>query len=244
MPPRSRDSSITHAAEHPIAVRDASLQTVSVTIQTLQVNGKQMTLAVLRQLREEPLIDEQTCELQGTPWGLVNYHSGIGCDEFKSKDHEHLHVVWQKDDELRRSCVRALDYWFKPEPLAYLDYTLQADASAWAGRAILDGWKPQEVFHDPEMGDICWVQFGGRRISIVLSREMQSVLNPWAGYGSLDERRDALSRTVRTHGGKHLTAAEWRDVCEATASTKNAYEARYRTVFDTLRTLDQLFIAI
>ena len=83
-----------------LTVQNAQITTATVEVKTLTISGKQVTLAVFRQLREEPLIAEDGT-LSGVPWGIVNYHpdklcAGIG---------EHWHVVWQLGQELLRSAV-------------------------------------------------------------------------------------------------------------------------------------------
>ena len=59
--------------EKVIQIRDAVLKTLKVEVKSLTISGKQMTLAVFRQLIEEPLINVETGELKGVPWGTVNY---------------------------------------------------------------------------------------------------------------------------------------------------------------------------
>ena len=81
-----------------INVVEAKITTATVEIQTLTINGKQMTLAVFRQLQQEDIFDEEKGRLKGVPWGIVNYFWG-DCQP------NHLHVVWQKGNELRRACV-------------------------------------------------------------------------------------------------------------------------------------------
>lgn len=85
-----------------ITTQEATVKTATVEIKTLTISGKQMTLAVFRQLQEEVLLDRETLQLCGIPWGRVNYHPD--CKEIEDA---HLHVVWQKGGELRRSCVRS-----------------------------------------------------------------------------------------------------------------------------------------
>lgn len=80
-----------------LTVQNASITTAAVELKTLTISGKQVTLAVFRQLREEPLIAEDGT-LNGTPWGYVNYHPDKCSDS-----NEHWHVVWQHGDELLRS---------------------------------------------------------------------------------------------------------------------------------------------
>lgn len=94
-----------------IAVSDAHLKTAVVEIKSLVVSGKQMTLAVFRQIERECLIDYDTGKFEGLPWGTVNYCPDEACKYLSS----HLHVVWQKGGELRRATV-AYPGWKFPEP--------------------------------------------------------------------------------------------------------------------------------
>ena len=82
-----------------LTVRNAEVKTAAVEVKTLTISGKQVTLAVFRQLREEPLIAADGT-LNGVPWGTVNYHPGK-C----GNDPKHLHVVWQLGAELRRARI-------------------------------------------------------------------------------------------------------------------------------------------
>lgn len=82
-----------------LTVHNATIATAAVEIKTLTISGKQVTLAVFRQLREEALIAEDGT-LNGIPWGYVNYHPD------KCADHRpHRHYVWQGGDELLRSNI-------------------------------------------------------------------------------------------------------------------------------------------
>lgn len=83
----------------PLTVRNAQITTAAVEIKTLTISGKQVTLAVFRQIKVEPLLARDG-SLRGELWGTVNYHPG------KCAGNEpHWHVVWQKGSELRRSYV-------------------------------------------------------------------------------------------------------------------------------------------
>jgi hypothetical protein len=82
-----------------INVKEANLNTVAVEIQAMKIGAKQMTMGVFRQLEEEDIINWETFELKGVPWGKVNYFWG------DCKNADHLHIIWQKGDELRRACV-------------------------------------------------------------------------------------------------------------------------------------------
>ncbi len=80
-----------------LLTKDASVKTASVTIQSLSIGSKQVTLSVFRQVELEDLIDPGTLQLKGIPWGRVNYY-------WKDND-VGLHILWQKSTELRRDLL-------------------------------------------------------------------------------------------------------------------------------------------
>lgn len=84
-----------------LTVDQAQIHTANVEVKTLTISGKQVTLAVFRQLVEDDLLDED-CNLRGVPWGVVNYHPSKDCG---GDDTDHWHVVWQSGSDLRRSTV-------------------------------------------------------------------------------------------------------------------------------------------
>lgn len=94
-----------------IETKRASLDTMAVTIQALHVDGKQMTLAVFRQLPVRDLIGRGGA-FSGVPWGRVNYLAE-GC---------HAHVVAQDGDSLFRSRV-----YLKPDDDYYRDYSMELE---------------------------------------------------------------------------------------------------------------------
>lgn len=88
-----------------IHTSEAVIRTATVEVKSLTVSGKQMTLALFKQLYDEDLIDRYSGEMNGAPWGIVNYH----WDECKVKGQlvsKHIHVIWQRGNELRRSYVK------------------------------------------------------------------------------------------------------------------------------------------
>jgi hypothetical protein len=91
------------------ATRDTgSIEPATVTINTLKINGKQVTHDVFRQLKDAVLINHDG-SLAGPPWGLVNYHQKK-CDKLE----KHAHLVWQLDDQLRQDTIqppRWEPYW-------------------------------------------------------------------------------------------------------------------------------------
>jgi hypothetical protein len=86
-----------------IKTTEAVIATATVEIRTVSVAGKQMTLALYRQIPREEILAEGSAGFRGLPWGRVNYCLPKECDHMTLG--EHLHVIWQKGDELRRALV-------------------------------------------------------------------------------------------------------------------------------------------
>jgi hypothetical protein len=99
-----------------LTIHNAQITTATVEIKTLTISGKQVTLAVFRQLQEAGLITAEG-DLRGVPWGRVNYHTDkvpdayygssrpVPCTSEEAAYSSHLHVVWQAGSELRRALV-------------------------------------------------------------------------------------------------------------------------------------------
>jgi hypothetical protein len=92
----------------PLTTADVTIQTATVSVKTLVLGKKQMTLSVFRQLPRRHIIDmdedDMLC-LLGEPWGLVNYFwDGCGY-RVHDRPAEHLHVIWQLKSQLYRACV-------------------------------------------------------------------------------------------------------------------------------------------
>jgi hypothetical protein len=115
-----------------LTIHNAQITTAAIEIQTLTIGGKQVTLAVFRQLEESPWLDASG-DPRGTAWGRVNYCPGGGTcaaawqsDGWRGRERGsfHLHIVWQCNDELRRSAFQ--------DPESYY----VADAAAQAKRLV------------------------------------------------------------------------------------------------------------
>jgi hypothetical protein len=109
-----------------LTVHNATINTAAVEVKTLTISGKQVTLAVFRQLREEQLI-AQDGTFNGTPWGWVNYHPDK-CDGDKI---EHLHVVWQRGTDLLRSRVNVKPVFPKTVQWPEANRLLTARVARW-----------------------------------------------------------------------------------------------------------------
>lgn len=105
-----------------LTAENAVIKTAFVEVKTLTISGKQVTLAVFRQLPKEDLISLRDLKMNGVPWGHVNYHPDK-CSEAST----HLHVVWQKTTQLLRATVpRRVDHLYPYEG------NIQTHASEWA----------------------------------------------------------------------------------------------------------------
>jgi hypothetical protein len=126
-----------------ITVQDASVRTMTVEIKSLIVSGKQMTLAVFRQLPLRELIDRDRGELRGLPWGSVNYHWG-------DMDRDALHVVWQDEETLFRSLVPRAFTWTDAQNHRewVIRQLIAMTASAVLLTHILDG-SAKGALHEP-----------------------------------------------------------------------------------------------
>jgi len=81
-------------------IQHPAVHTLSVSVKVMKMGPKQVTLAVFRQLDEEPLIDDETVALRGVPWGRINY-----CQKNKCPEAIHLHIVWQMGEQIFHSLV-------------------------------------------------------------------------------------------------------------------------------------------
>jgi hypothetical protein len=119
----------------PLTVLNAEIKTAAVEIRTLSVSGKQVTLAVFRQLKEEELVNRDG-SLNGVPWGVVNYHPDkCGNDD----DYDpHIHVVWQRGKELLRSFVWLPDAGSNKYHNAAKSYGFHSNFSSDHGTAALN----------------------------------------------------------------------------------------------------------
>lgn len=89
-----------------IEISDAKVSTAQVEVKTLAIKGKQVTLAVFRQIDVGDImsldIENFRYVLRGFPWGRVNY-----CTKDCRPHGDHLHIIWQFEDELRTCVVRS-----------------------------------------------------------------------------------------------------------------------------------------
>lgn len=86
-----------------VTISTPRVHTLQVTVRALRIGTKQVTQSVFRQLPRRSVWDPMTGQLQGTPWGLVNYFWHDCGPTWPERPH--LHVVWQCGERLFRDCV-------------------------------------------------------------------------------------------------------------------------------------------
>jgi hypothetical protein len=163
-----------------ITVDQAEIHTASVEVKTLTLKGKQVTLAVFRQLQQETLLDADGSFI-GLPWGTVNYHPEKGCPsteaemaEVAASKETHLHVVWQKENELRRATV------YEPEPYPNPNLYRSEHGDRWLKVALLAGWRPDERPSSLELDRVFQIRRGEGKpglIPVQLSRAGEALLS-------------------------------------------------------------------
>jgi hypothetical protein len=220
-----------------LTVQAAEIRTAAVEIKTLTVSGKQVTLAVFRQLREKPLIAEDGA-LNGIPWGIVNYHP----EKCAYDRPAHWHIVWQDGSELLRSTVAhypAFGRFRVSTPLMSVLY--------------LQSWLREPI--DPSVSNIDWrcsycdatvdgvtipCLFGDldfdEGVAPILSHRFENLQSDWGVSqiakvkASLTRRADQIDTLLAHHKEQVLAEIERR--------------RRWEKTTEALTALPQLFIAV
>jgi len=205
-----------------LTVHNAEITTAAVSIKTLTITGKQVTLATFRQLREEPLIADDG-SFRGLPWGAVNYHPDKSCDGY----FEHEHVIWQLGDELRRATAVLPNPRIPYASPAVDDVVLLEGVSEKSPTVAWYGWAPTEwmrvtgsTYHDAGLVEF---RFGG--LPCRAPRPCR------AGYGVDAETVEAIDRDA--------AYAELRVEVKAEKERRERHIDRWVEI----KALPQLFIA-
>jgi hypothetical protein len=223
-----------------ILAREATVKTAAVEVKALTISGKQVTLAVFRQLEERELVNEYDASLNGMPWGWVNYHPDKCADDMR-----HIHVVWQQEDRLYRARVEpdaqetAGFRKRKAEQGSYAAYVMAA--------LCLEEREPPKGLTFASNGDVeAWLPapFGLVRGHIP------------GGWYALEgfppgERREGARARVRDWLETACADLAVEATAEAIATKMRANDeetkqflADWKQRFDELASLDQLFIAV
>lgn len=235
----------------PILAHEAVVKTATVEVRSLTITGKQVTLAVFRQLQEEDLVDYfNGFELAGVPWGHVNYHPDKGCAD----EGRHLHVVWQKGEELRRALVVWNGWRYQHRALAdRLREMRNFIALAMCQR--------EKVFeHDATDGKVTPIierYYGGKNpVTVAGNRWRMEVDNEVARLISQHQRfPESFAQGVRERAekarqhyyglleGTH-TLREYFDAITRDQDTLDGLRRRWESIYNKLYDAGQLFIAV
>ncbi len=242
----------------PLTVQNAEITTARVEIKTLTVSGKQVTLAVFRQLRDTQVVrDDGT--LAGQPWGVVNYHPDR-CD----KNPAHLHVVWQRGTDLLRSAVEVrptFDKFCPDEADSFLDSVVLQLASTGAtrffqGEPPIDQWgyahdgvligEEQHLVVRAELsekGTETARALGQFRRVAATQRDARDPASAAERLEQAKQHLDQAVRMLRQELGEHSTE-EFFTSYRTAVDEENARRRRHRDIRASLAALPQLFIAV
>jgi hypothetical protein len=222
-----------------ITTKEASLKTANISIKALTVNGKQVTMGLFRQLKDEDVICLEHLELQGVAWGHVNYFFG-DCQP------DHLHVVWQKGEELRRSCV----------------YRRQDRMGYWGWRDIGILSRLQDECREyARLYFLAGVAFEGKTLGVTKSSlqvSIETVAGPmyvrvdqdwfdWNGYSRVLSPKQAekiVEDWSHAHGGTKYGMGAYSMWLDRSAQDLKDAQNKYDALYHTLEQTDQLFIAV
>jgi hypothetical protein len=104
------------------------------------------------------VIDPETLEFRGPLWGRVHYFWGE-CAE--KEETGHLHIVWQKGNELRRACVEENPFW--DSAIALHISTLEGDLDAINRIGMLQTGCIKMPSRSGEEGE-AWAQVGNWKL--------------------------------------------------------------------------------
>jgi len=216
-----------------ITVHEAQVKTAQVTIKTLTIAGRQVTLAVFRQLQEEPLVDPNSVTLAGIPWGVVNYHP----DKCADSGWSHLHVVWQKGEELRRASV----YQKRRAVLGVkFEDAINSHYRAWLTHLVLEGHSLD--FEVQAYGFTVAHTIAGLRVSLGVDSGDPIWRARDAGSSQHEWYRDKLRKWLDQHKAAGDSVRE-RNLLEAIIRESQEHQRKWDATYNSLAGLDQLFIA-
>lgn len=201
----------------PLTVHNAEIKTAAVEIRTLTIGGKQVTLAVFRQLREESLIANDGT-LNGVPWGIVNYHP----DKCGS-DREHWHVVWQRGSELLRARVDLKPLWDRIWPKSG-SFLLASHVRDLLGSGRSELWNGEIPRQSTEYGRRTSILFVADGIPVGIESEActSTAIQVYEDLRDAEERVDEGSSYVRYHDGAQQHWGYWDKVKPILAAQADA----------------------
>lgn len=216
----------------------AILKTAQVEIKALTVSGKQITLAVFRQLDKSSVIDIETKKLNGVIWGRVNYHP-----DKCSNDPEHIHIIWQKGNFLFRDIVTEQFYSANIE--------------------ILDSLLDQVKFYATRLKFMQYMQLEDTDGQQFFTSKHQNLINLYSRYPfyypkpltpNLEQlKKEGIPLTYKLDNEELILY--WKEEFQEQGEVfleaykkfqeeYTVYENWYQPLYDQIKSLDLLFIAV
>jgi len=260
--------------ERIITTHEATIQTVQVEIKALKIGKKQVTMGLFRQLPYAELLDPETVQLRGVPWGWVQYWwDGDGREHLNAGTR--LHVVWQAGDVLRRAIVSDTPH---PGRMGRYYNEHQEAITNW----FLTSLPSAQTYTSTEQwnGQYTNIRLNERAVDARLSKEQWKLIQKYwhqrdrdthaeakqwvhAGSSGTPEmvRQRIQAREAEYQQQKNAARAEYqallesRGIEEATphsfaqrireiVQAQTAYEAAWTKQWHALQALPQLFIAV
>jgi len=238
----AQKSTITNGAI--LTAHEATVQTVEVSIRVMKVGKKQVTMGLFRQLPRDILLDPETLQLRGVPWGHVHYWWDGDGSRYMPRDK--LHVVWQLGEVLKRAIV-----YETPHGDAL-------DALEHAYKVCVEDWALVQVARAERIGisgtSSCDIVLDTRTFRVDLDPgERYMLAHYWGthaprgvGY-SADTREQAAAGYAELLAARGLTVVTREEAyaaCMAAARKRDAYKGEWMKQWEVLRMLPQLFIAV
>lgn len=231
-----------------LTAHNAVVKTAAVEVKALTIEEKQVTLAVFRQLKVRQLVDPDSLQLRGVPWGIVNYFPPP-CSP------DHLHVVWQDGSELLRACVAKTDLG-TPASRRHKDtcyYEALFTACAYLHWAFVHPDEcPPDIIDLPDGTEVFWEDIDELLPGGWLRRPLVEVrVAVWRAAtstsrilcGAIHRAAEALNVECETMTFSQLAIIMLRERDVAQAAMCAARE-RASALYEELGSLDQLFIAV
>ncbi len=170
-----------------IDISRAEIKTATVEVRQITIDARKMTLSVFRQIPEENIFLDTVggLILAGLPWGRIAYYWG-------DQNTNHLHILWQKDTELRRALIGKI----KPLTDADLDRAIDDNyvstalgTARWSG--VVPWWFPDHIEVPAETeyykaGDI--ENFKEEKVAAIqdIRKQREKILRPFFSRARLE----------------------------------------------------------
>jgi hypothetical protein len=151
------------ASQHASELRQMAVTTAAMTVDSLKIEGRQVTIGVYRQFLESPLVEGPRWAFRGEPVGYVNWHTA------KCPQQDHLHVVWKLNGRPRRCDVA------RP-PRKPITPISERAASAWIAHSLAAGWLPTNTFGQRSY---LHVPFANGTAGMGVPKELSTCLSYW-----------------------------------------------------------------